>query len=533
MNKKYKNHKKILKIMIFIAVAASYYILLYYLFLTDSFNSDLANHVLEGNDILHGNLFLKDWSLSGISFIATDLVLYTIAVLFTGISQESAAVAAALGIFLLTVVCFLIMFEKNRKRITIWGGGVLLFLAIAGIPRGLFMSLSRVHTACVVEAMLGLYFLNKFSATENNKKIYSLIIAIICFSFAAMSDALSLLMIIIPAFLVSLWSMIFIYAKDGRCDKRYLYQVFIVISAVCLSFVLDKTFYYIGGANKNSFLGLKHFIYLEEYANQITLYLKTLLALFQAEFPGKALADINIFPAFLRISVILLGFVCIIYNIVQWIRYKSEDYLTVVLSVGVVLASLVFATTNIAIDLMGGRYIATFPAIFIVIIVRTVANVNLCWDKIHGIFIGKVVAGMLCGALILEIALPLPNGDMTHLNQQETLAKVLEDNKLTNGYSSFWNASVITVISNNKVKIRSILGNPDSLMMEDYFCKREWYFEPANFVVVADGDESGVTYDNMISALGTPCEIIDVCEGRWQILKYDFDISKYLRINML
>ena len=512
-----------IKIVFWVALAITYYIFLYNKFLLCEFNSDSANFVLEGNDILHGNIFLSGWNLTGISFIATDLVFYTIAALFVGVSAENAVIATSLVFFLLTIICFVLISDKKSNKNNIWG--YLLFLAIAAFPCGFLMYWGRYHTACIVESLFALYILDKYSEKNSKRKnILYIISAAVLMTLSAQSDADSILMIIGAVILTSGWKLIYDYVSTGKIEKKYLVHFLVSSVSIVASFVTDKLFYVIGGANKNSFLDGKSFISLEEYIDNINIYIGSVLALFNAEYPGKQLFSVDTVFYMIRVLFIILTMIFIVYNIICWIKQKKTDYLTAVLSIGVALISIVFIITNIAVDIGGGRYIGAFPALFSVIFVRTIAGFNIKWDKLHGLLAGKVIVAIIAVALMFKAVVPLPTGEIYHAEKQEALADSLEKNGLTNGYASFWNASSTTVISNNRVKVRATIGAPEKIEMFNWFCKNEWYEQPANFVVVEDDDIFGMTYDNMVKVLGEPSEVINVIDTL-KILKYDYDIT--------
>lgn len=520
-----KNGKKIIKSVIMVVLALVYYYLLYKMFLQSVFNSDFANLVLEGNDILHGNFLLSGWNLTGISFIASDLLLHTIGVAFKGISPEATVIASSIAIWGLTIVCFLLLHDKKGKITNLYG--YLFFVAVAAFPCDFLINVGRCHTACIVESLFALYLLNS-AHNDGNKRIYytKLVLSLILFSLAALSDADSIITIIVSVLLVSLWNAVYDYVRDGIINKRHLTNLFVGAFSIVLSFIFDKLFYLIGGANKNSFFERITFIPLENYIDKIKIYFSAVFQLFDADFPGKKLFALDTVFYFIRVLIIILAFIFIVYNIVQLIRRKNDDYITAVLSVGVMLVSVVFIITNIAVDTAGARYIGTFPALFVVIIVRTITNLNINWDKLYGLIVGKVIYILSCLALIVNIMIPLPFGEISHLEQQEQLISVLEENGLHCGYASFWNASSTTVISHNKVRIRAVLGSDGKIEMFNWFCKNEWYTEPAYFAVVSDDDMYGMTYENVKSVLGEPKEILETESS--QIMVYDFDISTYL-----
>ncbi len=74
---------------------------------TSALNSDSANLLLAGWDLLHGNLLLHGWYMSDVSFFPTELPQYALLESFLGLHMQTAHVAAAMTYtlaFLLAVV---------------------------------------------------------------------------------------------------------------------------------------------------------------------------------------------------------------------------------------------------------------------------------------------------------------------------------------------------------------------------------------------------------------------------------------------
>lgn len=90
-----QNLKKINSIYIKLLFVIFVYILAAFLCSYQHIDSDYSNLVLEANDIINGNIFLKNWTLTGISFITTDLLFFIIGAIFTGISDVSFKIAIA------------------------------------------------------------------------------------------------------------------------------------------------------------------------------------------------------------------------------------------------------------------------------------------------------------------------------------------------------------------------------------------------------------------------------------------------------
>src|SRR5215468_4604427 len=80
-----------------------------YLRLSETYglNSDSANILLMGWDLLHGNLLLHGWYMSDVSFFPTELPQYALLESFLGLHMQTAHVAAAMThtlVFLLAVL---------------------------------------------------------------------------------------------------------------------------------------------------------------------------------------------------------------------------------------------------------------------------------------------------------------------------------------------------------------------------------------------------------------------------------------------
>ncbi|MER7279963.1 hypothetical protein ABT369_36545 [Dactylosporangium sp. NPDC000244] len=67
-------------------------------------NSDGASNALQAWDLFHGNLLLRGWTLSDVSFYPTELIQYGLIQLVTGVTTDQIHIAAALSWTL--VVCF-------------------------------------------------------------------------------------------------------------------------------------------------------------------------------------------------------------------------------------------------------------------------------------------------------------------------------------------------------------------------------------------------------------------------------------------
>src|ERR1700744_3456492 len=81
-----------------------------YLRLSGTFgeNSDMANILLMGWDIVHGNVLLHGWHMSDVSFYPTELVQYALLESVLGLHMSTAHVAAAMTYTLVVLLVVLL-----------------------------------------------------------------------------------------------------------------------------------------------------------------------------------------------------------------------------------------------------------------------------------------------------------------------------------------------------------------------------------------------------------------------------------------
>src|SRR5437764_182361 len=88
---------------------------------TSQLNSDSANILLMGSDLLHGHLLLPGWYMSDVSFYPTELPQYALLESFLGLKMQTAHVAAAMTYtlaFLLAVLLARICARVCRAWVT-------------------------------------------------------------------------------------------------------------------------------------------------------------------------------------------------------------------------------------------------------------------------------------------------------------------------------------------------------------------------------------------------------------------------------
>jgi hypothetical protein len=123
---------------------------------TYTLNSDSANILLMGSDLLHGNLLLHSWYTSDVSFYPTELPQYALLESFLGLRAETAHIAA--GMTYALALLFAVMLARSgssgRQRLirTLVAAGIML---APQLGLGVFaMDLSVGHIGTAVPLLL-------------------------------------------------------------------------------------------------------------------------------------------------------------------------------------------------------------------------------------------------------------------------------------------------------------------------------------------------------------------------------------------
>lgn len=510
----------IFKAILWLLLIVIYAFFILLVFAHTPIDSDYSNLVLEANDMLHGNVFLKDWTLTGISFVTTDLLYFIAGAFFFGVDIKT-YVAAATAMFLMLVLTgSLLVCESGKKRTL----RVLALVAIAGFPCFWLTENVRAHTGSVVWCLLGLYLLEKAGkAPRRSAVLYCL--SIVVFALSVAGDSVSLLIVILPVLLVALVNGLRGYVREGRIARSDRNAFVVSLTSIAGGLALDKLYFLIGGANKNTFLEGKTFEPFEKYYDKLCIYLKSLFGLFDAGFEGQRLLSLHTVFFFLRSCIILFGLVIIVRTVIDYIRRKECDHINLILSIGFLFISLIFIITNVTIDVYGSRYIAYSPVAFAVMIVRFSAKKIQEFDDLRLRRLLGCVAVALCCCLAVDGALPLPDAKIERNQDVVGLLGTLEEHGLKNGYGGYWDSSVTTVHSNDNLSVRAIHTTPDVVQKFDWFCKGEWYDEYADFVVVR-ASESDSFGKAVRATFGEPEEIIE--SGMYNIYRYGYDLSTVL-----
>ncbi len=500
-----KNKKRLLALPAVIILVHCVYVFL--LYLQVPLNSDHANQILQASDILNGNVLLKGWNLTGVSFYLSEIPFYVFGTAIAGVDTYAYVIAAASMVMALFALGYINAFAEKAEH------GVLKALtwcALAGMPTLTRLGYLRGHCAIFVYFMLCLICLRRIFADEGRPAGAWLALGLLT-ACGCMSDMQLVIICVLPTALYCLINLLSASVPFGT--RRNLGTVGVLLGGTGLGMVLDKLLMTAGGINKNSFLDTRKFVDMDRLGEKFLLLGKGLLNSFGAEFPLTGRGYIGLAFAWL---VILLTLTAIALTARNWIRDGKSEPTAAICALSILVMLGVCFFTDIYTSEDSARYIAFIPFAAGILICRS-------FEKYFAAGQGRIAIPLF---LIALVAFALPVSFSRVESPQDRLAAFLEENGLTYGYADFWNASHTTVASNDRVRVRAVrvrakeVGKPDYLAMQNWFCKTEWYADySGNFIAFDGSGYLDVREDYIRELLGEPDRILD--SGEYVVYVYE------------
>ena len=103
--------------------------------------------------------------------------------------------------------------------------------------------------------------------------------------------------------------------------------------------------------------------------------------------------------------------------------------------------------------------------------------------------------------------------DAQNFDHPAQLAQLLLENNLSYGFATFWQANVVTVLTNNRVKTRPIFIEDGKILSMQWLSARSWYSETAmhgeTFLILSAAEELALDWASFAAVRGlTPSRII-------------------------
>ncbi|MBQ6520932.1 MAG: hypothetical protein IJI14_19680 [Anaerolineaceae bacterium] len=499
-------------IPILIILLHSVYIFL--TFLRVPLNSDHANQVLQAADILNGNVFLKGWNLTGVSFYLSEIPFYVLGTAAAGVDTYAYLIAASLMVICLSILGYRLSFRSIRISGT---AKVMLYLSFTGFPTLIWLGYLRGHCAIFIYFFL-LLLISENLINKEKPSVHLWILFGLLTACGCMSDMQLLIIAILPITFFSIFNLLQNHPQFS--PQRTAWLAGIAGCGTGLGIIMDSLLMKLGNINKNSFLNTRKFVNMDALGEKAILFAKGILNVFRAD-TGTAKGNIqNIITVCAAVLIITTALYFLILTLFRFLRKGEGDSVSVIVSFSILIMCIICFFTDIYTAEDSARYISYLPFAAAILICR---NMEQTCQKFR---LPPCIIGFGT-ALLLFFIPPVFERVQT---PQDRLAGFLFQNGLTDGYADFWNASHTTVASKGKVRVRAIrgqvpeLGKPDYLEMQNWFCKTEWYQDNFHNFIVFDG--SGylhVSEDVAVALLGEPEQILETDEYRIYVFNRDLN----------
>jgi hypothetical protein len=478
---------------------------LVYLRLSETYqaNSDSANILLMGSDLLHGHLLLHGWYMSDVSFYPTELPQYALLESFLGVHMQTAHVAAAMTYTLTFLLAVLLARSGSTGR-----AGLTRTLIAAGImlaPQfglGVFaLDLSVGHIGTSVPLLLIWLLLDKAPP-----RVYVPVLTAVLLAWALVADPIVYVVGLGPLGLVCALRVIRgVIRGSGELAQRIAEQWYdlslgaAAVAAAGIAWVVNNLLSDLGGYTVNRlpfYLTPLHHLHTNLSATW------KVLEILGANYAG--LSGVWLALAFLHMASVL---------VVLWAlarvarRFFSVSLVDQVLAVAIVLNVALYMLTN-ASDEAAHEVAIIVPfgaALAARVLVRAVKG-NIASGgrtrkppqtpsppqgpippdpprgrrvRLAAFAAGLVVLAGYTAGLGYEISQPTAPPANTHL------ASWLLEHHLSYGLSGYWTSGSVTVDSGGRVQVRALM---QFTMKRDLWLSNVAWYDPglhyANFIVL-------------------------------------------------
>jgi hypothetical protein len=487
---------------------------------TRAVNSDGAGQALQAWDMLHGNLLLRGWSLSDVSFYTTELPEYMLVELVRGLNADVVHVAAAMTYTLAMLLAALLAKGSSTGRQALVrvliAAGIMLAPQLASGINILISSPDHIGTS--VPVMVAWLILD-----HTRRRWYIPVIAGALLGWAAVGDPLVVYIGALPLALVCAVRVYRATAVEHRPLAAQWYELALgaaaLVGAVAAALALHLIHAHGGFYTPAPVTQLAQDG--PTLVRNLGIVFEGLLLLGGGDFLGLRLGASTAFIMLHVAGVVLAGWGA-------WLAarrfLRDNDLIDQLLITGVAinLAAYVFSTQ--AVTITGTREIGAVLPLSAALAGRLLAE-RLQAARLVPVRLA-VLAGYLVG-LAHEISQPPVPA------QDQQLTSWLAARHLQTGLSGYWESNVVTLTSGDRVRIRLVMPAGGRLIRGTLESKAAW-FDPrhnrADFVVLFPGVAGYPGFTSarpVLATFGRPARTYHV--GSYLVLVWNKNLLSELR----
>ena len=459
--------------------------------MTYGLNSDSANILLMGNDLLHGNLLLHKWFSSDVSFYPTELVQYALLIAIFGLHAQTAHIAAGLTYTLTFLLAVALARAGATGRValirTLIAGGIML---APSFGLGVFaLDLSVGHIGTSVPLLLTWLLLDRVGpvgAGQVRSRWWVPAVTALLLAWVLLADPIVLVVGLLPLGVAAiiLSARTFCLAGGSWLSRlRAAWYPLSLIAAAGAAYELAGQAYLL--VHKAGGYGLNPLPFKISSWNGLHNNMPAswkVLEIFGANFAG--LDGVQLLLAFLHLASIAVVLTAML---IACLRYFRISLIEQVLGIAIVVNVALYMLTNAS--GLAAHEVAIIVPFGAVLAARMLPRLRL--PSRAQVTAGAIGVGALAGytaGLGWELAQPAQPMANTQL------ASWLEQHHLSYGLSGYWTSSSTTIDGDGKVAVRALM---QFNMRRDLWMSDEQWYNPAlhyaNFVVL-DSQPGGFTH---------------------------------------
>ena len=445
-------------------------------------NSDGSSQALQAWDLLHGNLLLRHWETTDVSFYTTEIPEYALVEVTRGLGQDvvhvAAAVTYALAVLLAAALAKGTATGRQAVFRVLMAAGIMLAPQLASGTNTLLLSPDHMGTS--VPVMAAWLILD-----QAPRRWWVPVVTSALLAWATIADALVLVVAIVPAIVVCAVRVVQALAGHRRDGQREVpwFEIWLgggAIAAAAVGEAVPRVIGALGGFQVrplDSSLAPLH----DVFSGNLPIVSKGFLLLGGAYLPGPPAGVQDWFTALHLVGIALAA--CAI-AVTAWRFFRGEDLVPQLLLAGVAVNVAAYLFGTHAVSLSNAREMAPvlpFAAALAGRQLPGLLSARVTVRRVAVPVLGLVLAGYVAG-LARELTAPVAppqNAQLTAWLTRHHLGGT--------GLSGYWQANVVTLTSGERAAVRSVVVSDGKVIPYHANLRRDWY-DPsvsyADFVVL-------------------------------------------------
>lgn len=509
---------------LFIGIFGVGFVLLFIIFISKGYyHADCTDTITWAEAIIDGKALMNEdfYYACLLPFGGQLLMLPFVAVFGVGMAAQISGMVLFALIFSAAVVFLLSSMDLSYRWSCVALTSVLMVFSISEKLREIFWCHIIYYSLGLLFLMVGLGLVIRTIKGENSKKRYYVLLCIwtvLC----SMNGIQSITIYGLPV-IAALAAEMFFDLKTPIVSVKNKKKYIVIFSlAVCVMIGVILSVFVNGNIVAGYQEGYSTFSDQKSWMDNFLSIIPQLFTLFGVNVSS----DILIYSAdgILALLKIICALVIIMVPVIMTCMYKRFEeisyrlmILTHAFMTSLILLGWIFGSLNTACWRLSP-------------IVGT--SVILCVMFIRWIYrskdykrISAIIAVPVTIVILLSVNDILRLDKQTEANRQLVeLSRILEDNELEYGYATFWNANSITLLSDNKVKVRCVRMDSGNILPRMYQTNINWYKDNSydNYFILLTEDEY-YEYSYGVSLEG-PIKVITY--ENFFILVYDYNIME-------